>query len=173
MDVFIEQIVRKKKTGGDFVFVLFVLLLGSLLSGVLLAIVLPVLFSYGAFVLALVIAVIYGVYYAITSLNIEYEYALVNTELDIDKITNKNRRKRLTTVNIKEIDAFGKRDSYDFGKHMKDDGITKVYACRDKLADNIFFLVYWIGDKKMMLIFNPKQEIIDRIAKRNPQKTSI
>ncbi len=173
MDIFIEEIIRRKKTPMDFVIVLGVLLLGSLLSAVLLAIVLPVFFNYGAFVLALVIAVLYGVYYTISSLNVEYEYALINTELDIDKIINKNRRKRLTTPNIREIEAFGGKKSYEYGKYLKDSSVTKIYACRDKMAEDIFFLVYYQGDTKMMLLFNPSERIIDQIAKRNPQKVNI
>ncbi|MBR5155861.1 MAG: hypothetical protein IKW62_05225 [Clostridia bacterium] len=173
MDVFIEEIVRKKKTQGDFLLVLGVLLLGSLISAVLLAIVLPVFIKYGTFVLALVIAVIYGVYYVVTSVNVEYEYALVNAELDVDKIINKTRRKRLATPNIREIEDFGTKKEPGFGRYLKNSSITKVYACRDKKAEDIFFLVYNQGDTKMMLIFNPSAEIIDQIAKRNPQKRYI
>ncbi len=173
MDIFIEEMVKRKKTFGDFAIILGVLVLGSMLSGILLAIVLPVLFSYGAFVLALVIAVFYGVYYSISSLNVEYEYALINAELDVDKITNKNRRKRLTTPNIREIESYGTKKEAAFDKYLKASEITKVYACRDKTAEDIFFLVYYQGDKKMMLLFNPGEKIIEQIVKRNPQRAGI
>ena len=41
-----------------------------------------------------ILALLYGAYYINCSFNVEFEYILTNGELDIDKISNKKRRKR-------------------------------------------------------------------------------
>ena len=57
--------------------------------------------------LPMVIVLIFYVAYRInTSFDVEYEYILTNGELDIDKITNKRRRKRLMTIHCKSFTAF-------------------------------------------------------------------
>ncbi len=44
-----------------------------------------------------------GAYFAIKLLNLEYEYAFTNGELDIDKIMGKRKRKRMVSTEVKNI----------------------------------------------------------------------
>lgn len=171
--IFIEELVRKKKTATDYLAVTGVLALGAALAATLLAVILPVFIKFGTVVLLLVIAVFYGIYYFLQSIDVEYEYALVNAEIDVDKIMGKNRRKRMVTVYLRNLEAFGTRKNPEFNRYIENSGIKKVYACRDKNADDVFFTVYDEGATRIMLLFNPSDKIIDQIAKRNPKKPLI
>ena len=42
-------------------------------------------------------------------MSVEYEYAITNTELDIDMIRGKSRRKHITTINLKLSAFFAKK----------------------------------------------------------------
>ena len=55
--IFIEELVRKKKTATDYLAVTGVLALGSALAATLLTVILPVFMKFGTVVLLLVIAV--------------------------------------------------------------------------------------------------------------------
>ncbi len=171
--IFIEELVRKKKTATDYLAVLGVLALGAVLASILLTVVLPVFMKFGTVVLLLVVAVFYGVYYFLQSVDVEYEYSLVNAEIDVDKIMGKKRRKRMVTVYIRNLEDFGTRKNPEFNRYIENSDIKKVYACRDKNADDIFFTVYDEGLTRIMLLFNPSDKIIDQIAKRNPKKPLI
>ncbi|MBQ1388673.1 MAG: hypothetical protein IIY78_03510 [Clostridia bacterium] len=48
---------------------------------------------------------IYGSYYLVTGLYVEYEYAVTNSNITIDKITAKRSRKRIISVDIKKLNT--------------------------------------------------------------------
>lgn len=96
-DVFKEQLVEVKKTSavsmkktGIIVAAVIIGVLGITFGGMFLG---PLV----------VVGLVIGANYLVKSMNLEYEYALTNDELDVDKIMNKERRKRLLTIDIKEI----------------------------------------------------------------------
>lgn len=171
--VFIEEIVKRKKTATDYLATAAVLALGAALAAILITIILPVFIKFGTVVLLLVVAVFYGIYYFLQTVDVEFEYSLVNAEIDVDKIMGKKRRKRMVTVYIRDLEDFGTRKNPEFNRYMSNSDIKKVYACRDKNADDIFFTVYNEGSTRIMLLFNPSEKIIDQIAKRNPKKQLI
>lgn len=103
MDNFCEQLVARKRTNGDIVkAVLIILAFGlvgcaliffALISGLLLLIVI------GMFLIGL------GVWLA-AGLSVEYEYIVTNNEMDIDKILGKRKRKRMITVDLSTASQF-------------------------------------------------------------------
>lgn len=171
--LFIEQLVKKKKTAADFVALVAMLALGAALITFLLMFALPLFFQFAAVILVLVMAVVYGVYYFLASFDVEYEYSLVNQEIDVDKILGKKRRKRLVTVYYRDLEAFGTKANPDFNMYMQNAEVKKVFACRDKNASDVFFVVYYEGQNRIMLLFNPNDKIIEQIKMRNPKKVLI
>ena len=47
----------------------------------------------------------YGLWWLLTSLNIEYEYSVTNGDIDIDQITAKRKRKRIVSVSGAKIES--------------------------------------------------------------------
>lgn len=173
METYIEQMVKKKRSKLDILLVL-ALALGST---VLAAFLLNLSFYFPAFgsIIFLVIAgVFYFAYMLAVSRNIEYEYAMVGSEIDIDKIANQRKRKRITTVNAKKMDNFGRcsKDS-EFSRLFSDVSIKKVYACEDKDSDDTFYVVYFEDGIRKMVLFTPNQEIVDMIVKYNPREQYV
>ncbi len=173
MEIFIEEMVRKQKTAKDYLLTGGIVALAVIVVFIVLGIIMPMFSAFSSIIFLLAAGIVYGAYILIVSSNVEYEYSLVNTEIDIDKIVNKTRRKRITTASIRGLEAFGTRKNPDFNSYLNNSVVNKIYACRDKAADDIFFIVYNQGDKKMMLVFNPSERIIEQITKRNPQKQFI
>lgn len=171
MDIFVEEIVRKRKTFSDIIKVLGLVLAATIIAAIVFTVVLPMAPQFGSGLFLLVILAYYGAYWLATSLNLEYEYSLVSHEIDVDKIMNRKKRKRLTTVDIKKVDAFGYRDSnnHEYQKFLGDISIKKIYACEDKSAEN-FFVVYFEDSVKKMLIFSPTNKIVELIEKMAPKK---
>lgn len=169
MDIFVEEMVKRKKSAIDGFVMLGAVVLGIALVFALLTFV-PAQFMF--FGLLLVAVVVYYTYRVVLSFNVEYEYSLVNTEIDIDKIENQRRRKRLTTATIKGLEVFGfckdKTDEYD--KYKNDTQVKKVFACSEKTSLDNYFFVYFENGVKKMLIFNPSEKIVSVIEKFNPKK---
>lgn len=62
-------------------------------------------------ILAVTMVVLYGLYYFIKGMSIEYEYTFTNGELDIDKIMGQRKRQHLVTVDAGKFEAFGKMNA--------------------------------------------------------------
>ncbi len=169
MDIFVEELVKRKKSAVDGLIMLGAVVLGIALALALLIFVPPQFMFFG---LLLVAVVVYFTYRVVLSFNVEYEYSLVNTEIDIDKIENQRRRKRLTTASIKGLETFGlckdKTDEYD--KCKNDAQVKKVFACCNKSSLDNYFIVYSENGVKKMLVFNPSEKIVSVIEKFNPKK---
>ena len=99
-----EHILRKKKSAKDLIFCLVTPFVVAILAFILMLVLfaIPILTT---LVPAVFIGGIYLSYKLISSKNIEFEYLLVDSDLDIDKIINKKRRKRIASVYRKQIIA--------------------------------------------------------------------
>ena len=104
-DVFVEQMIRRRMDGKD---VLLSLGIGVLGAVVVIAGVFGFLatgnISIAFFALVGAIA---GVYFLMTRRNLEFEYAVTNGDVSVDKIINKRSRKRLTSIDCKDIEDLG------------------------------------------------------------------
>ena len=168
MEVFIEYMVKRKKTAIDYLKVALSLFAGFFVIFVLLNFVFVKII--GTFVMLAIVGVIYLLYYLITSINLEYEYILTNTDIDIDKIINAKKRKRITTVNLKAVECFGNKKSAEYNRYSNSQNIKKLFACHDFSDENNCFVVFKSGEQNLMLLFDPNEKIIERIKALNPQK---
>lgn len=162
MDTFCEQIVSIKKTG-----VAVALFLGLWFLAVLICVfafllffgvnpAIPFLISCGA---------IYGAYKISSLLNIEYEYIITNGTLDIDKIVNKSKRIRLTTV---ELGTVSNLEKYNPQKNYGNDK-SLPFAC-DKTDPNAYFITAATQSGKVKsFVFAPNEKLQDAMVKFMPK----
>jgi len=101
MDIFIEQIVKKKTGTKDYLVFIAAFLGGFILIIASMALV-P---SISIFIIG---GVCVGAYYLITSRNLEYEYSVTNGEVTIDKIINRRKRKRVISIEAHDIEVLEK-----------------------------------------------------------------
>ncbi|MBR5613944.1 MAG: hypothetical protein IKW64_01395 [Clostridia bacterium] len=172
MEIFVEEMVAKKKTAAFFARTLGLVAACFVAVMFLMTVVTALVPAFAPFVFLVSAAAVYGTYILITAGNVEFEYSLVNNEIDVDKIMSRRKRKRLTTANLRELEAFGTKANPDYERYLKDPSAKKIFACEDKNADNVFFLVYNENTLKKMLIFSPGEKITAVVARFNP-KTPI
>lgn len=172
MDIFVEQLVKKKRGIKDLLTVL-----ASILGMLVVLWIVPFAFvipGVGFALFALCVIFIYLLYFLITSINQEYEYCFTNGILDVDKIINMRKRKKMLEINVRKMEMMGSKTSAEFGKYMADSNVKKVYACTHKAAEDLCFLVFpEESGKNIMLLFNPNEKIIDAIRRYNPQKVVL
>lgn len=160
-DLYIELLVKKKKTSTD------TLIKVLLISLTVVAVILGLLMH----PIILIVAIALGVldYFKIPALDLEYEYLYVNGELDIDKIMSKQKRKRVGCYDMKNVEMVAPKNSHELDsyRNMKDIKIHD-YSSMDEQAKTFAMVVK--GDKGMeMVYFDPNQEILkdmQRIAPR-------
>lgn len=167
MDVFLEQIVARKSTGVD-VIKKILIIFAAIFLVFLFAFILPglrlnegILGTIGQIfsMLGLLLAagVIYGTYFLISGMSIEYEYILTNGEIDVDKIIARRKRKRLITVDTRTFTEFGLYKSAP----KVDSNVTVIMACSSTEDPNTYYAVCDHAKfGKCMLVFNPNEKIL-------------
>jgi len=174
MDMFIEKMVARKRRGKDFAIAVTSVFSTILLSAIifLLVISVPMLFFLAPLFPLLIASLIFLCYRIIAMQKVEFEYSLTNDELDIDKILAKRRRKRVVTLNARNIDILAPITNPRYQSEKSSAGLTNTYDCSNgtKNSDVYFVVFFNAGGLKSMLLFEPNQKMIDGFKRYSPQK---
>jgi hypothetical protein len=110
---------------------------------------------------------IFGAYLLISGMNVEYEYSVTNGDLDVDQITAQRRRKRLVSVNCKEVEAFGR---YKAEEHQNKTYQTKIMACDNPLNEELWYCVIRLKQSgTTLVVFNASPKMLDGIKRFLPR----
>lgn len=100
------------------------------------------------------------------NVNTEFEYSVTNNIFDVDKIIAKSRRKRLVSMDIKNIDDIGKYDAQKFRDKQFD---LKINAVGNPQEDGIIYIVTRHPTKgKTLTVFQPNDRIVEALKKSLP-----
>lgn len=161
MDSFMEYMIAEKQTAKTVlkkIGIYFAALLLTFVSFIVMLMFPSVLIGF----LPMVIAIIfYAAYRITTSFDVEYEYILTNGELDVDKITNKRRRKRLMTIHCKSFTAFARVGDKEFLQEENAEFARVIDASAKSSALEDYYAVFYKNGQKIKLVFNPTQKMIE------------
>lgn len=158
-DIFIEQMVRRKVDSS----VILKRVLLWLTIGLVVLIVLPVtlLFSALAFVtLPVGFLGVWGLYRQIKLLHVEYEYILTNSDLDIDCIQGRSKRKRQLSVDCRNFDILAPYKP-DYAREYESQSIKNKldFTSGDETAERFFALFSGKDGARTLLVFEPNERI--------------
>lgn len=163
-DVFFEQLVPIRKTGGDYAKLFGIWFLAVIVAAACLVF----LGLFFGFILA--IGAFYGAYYLARRLTVEYEYTVTNGILDITKIYARSTRKFELSLDLAKAERLEK---FTPGRELHGNYKKTVFAC-DKNAENAYLLVV-TEEKKgtRALIFVPDDRLKKVITKGLPKFMAI
>jgi len=164
MDVFVEQIIAKRKTPKDLILCILI----SLAIPVISFVALVFLKSFAIFVFA---GGCYGAWFLISGMNIEYEYSVTNGDLTIDKIIAKRKRKRVVNLDCKSIEAFGVYDPKKFANRSFD---NRFIVGSHELSPGQWYAT--VRHKKFnhtLIVFEPEQRVLDALKPFLPKLVAI
>jgi hypothetical protein len=162
MDTFFEQIVTIKKTTKT------MLSFVGIWAAALLLVALAFLFSgyIGAIFIFVIAGIIYGAFKLSGRLNVEYEYIVTNTTLDVDKITNKSTRLRMLSV---ELPTASRVEKYNPALLNNIDLKKLVFACDQDSQDAYLLVCEKEGKGAQYLVFTPNEKMQSAIVKTMPK----
>ena len=117
MDNFTEQLVVRQNTARDWIKTSIYLLCLFIIPAVFVLLGVTVNFYFIIVAVCAFFFVCYASYYLLTGMYLEYEYAVTNSNITIDKIIAKRNRKRIISVDIKKFNTLKKLNESDFGKN--------------------------------------------------------
>lgn len=168
MDLYTEQLYRKRKSFSEQL--LQVLIFAACVAGSMLIIMLFSALSanYGLFAGTLVVIILAYFsfkYQWFQQFDREFEYLYFNGDIDIDRITAKSTRKRILSVRAADVTRFGVyrdavKSNIPFDKIID---VTSGYETENTLC---FLTVRNKEYGNVLLIFEPKKEILDDMKRR-------
>ena len=170
MDHFLEEVVVKRKTGLNrilsylsWVIMIFSAIIASMTLGTL-----TTAFSWFS-VIVIVISAGIAVYtwFFHDKLLTEYEYTFTNGSLDFAEVYNNKKRKSLGSLNVRNVEAFGKVTSSSFQRYLNMPGIKRMNWFLNREAELYYFYFTKDTDKKM-IILEPSEEMVENIRKYLP-----
>lgn len=173
MDVFCEYIVTKKKEILDY-FLIFAIAGAALVLTYILMLVMMMFSQFASLVLLLIAGCWWGAVQLIKGRSVEYEYILTNSELDIDRIIAKSRRKRVCSVDFKQIELCASASDPNF-KHIYNNPGEKTVKnfAGDINADNVYFVDYSNESQQMRVVFQPGKRMLEGIKKANMRLVNV
>jgi hypothetical protein len=168
MDIFIEKIVRKEKSSKDSLYKLKVIalaLLAFLLSAFIVFIIPIISFIFPV----LLVVIVFGTYYALTSLNVEFEYTVTNDDIDIDKIIAQRKRKKIFNTSCKNFEVVARITSDEYAKQPKDFE-RRIEAVSSMNSPDVYFAVLSYQSKRTIVFFEPDKRILDTFKTYIPRK---
>ena len=97
----------------------------------------------------------------------EYEYTFTNGALDFAEVYNNKKRKSLGSLNVRNVEAFGKVSSSSFQRYLNTPGIKRMNWFLNREAELYYFYFTKEQDKKM-IILEPSEELVGFIRKYVP-----
>jgi hypothetical protein len=97
----------------------------------------------------------------------EYEYTFTNGSLDFAEVYNNKKRKSLGSLNVRNVEAFGKVDSESFRRYINMPGIKKMNWFLNRDAELYYFYFTKESDRKI-IIMEPSQEMVSYIRQYLP-----
>ena len=170
MDHFLEEVVVKRKNGLNrilyylsWVIMIFSAIIASMTLGTL-----STAFSWFS-VIVIVISAGIAVYtwFFHDKLLTEYEYTFTNGSLDFAEVYNNKKRKSLGSLNVRNVEAFGKVSSSSFQRYLNMPGIKRLNWFLNREAELYYFYFTKDTDKKM-IILEPSEEMVENIRKYLP-----
>ena len=156
MDAYTEQIVSKIPTTNDTIKKVGIGVLAILAA--LIVFLVTNLFGLSAIGLLLAGGCIYGGFYFITCMDVEYEYIITNGEIDIDKIIAKRKRKRLITAKASTFEKFGLLKEAD-----QSGSFTTVLASCGVSSNEYYADFKHTTHGQVRLIFSPNEKVLEAL----------
>jgi hypothetical protein len=164
MDAFIEKLVVRQKDFKDKLIILGMIVAVLVLIPILLSI--P---SISSIVIIIIAGLVYITYRVIASKNIEFEYIVVNDDIDIDKIISKKKRSRIFSASCKDFEILAKLNGSHYDDNFKNIR-NRIEAVSSMNSNDVYFAVLNYRGEKTIVFFEPDDRMLNVFKTYIPRK---
>ena len=164
-DLYTEVIVKRKTPPKD------IALKVLLIAATVLAVV--SFFSLGIIGLVILVAVGVADYFLLPSFDVEYEYLYVNGELDVDKIMSKQKRKRVYSADVRELEIMAPSNSHALDSYRNRTDI-KRRDFSSLMPDHKTYTMVLKKDNALEYVtFEPNDVILKDMKRFSPREVNL
>jgi len=164
LDIFLEKIVKRKKTVMDSA-----IIAGIIILAILLIMILSSFKFLQTFSLFIIVGIGYLAFMFMRSRSIEYEYIVTNGDLDIDMIIAQRKRKRIFSGSCKDFDVVAKLTSGQYD-HNTQSIKKRILAISSMESKDVYFATLVKDGQKTLIFFEPHAKMIESFKKYIPRK---
>lgn len=172
MDVFFEQILRKKPNlAQKIVKIAFIIAsIALILSLVAYAFVGLLQNSFlGPICILAAFGVGFGANWYVKRMYVEYEYCITNGDFDIDKIIAKSKRQRVISTSCQDFEEFGVYDENAKQRLVNREFNAKVFAANLDEENLYYAVVQHKTFGRVLLVIQPNERIVTALKKFIPR----
>jgi len=114
------------------------------------------------------IAIAAALYFYKGNLFVEYQYDFTNGEIDIDKILEMKKRKRVISFDIKKVDLLAPENS-DYVKSYSRKAVKTINTVKANSTDKVYNAYILEDNQVIKLRFIPNEEFLNLCYKYNPR----
>jgi len=170
MDHFLEEVVVKRNNLVNRILYYFswiVMIFAALIASIMLSSITSNFNVMSLIILAVSAGIAVYTWFFHDKLLTEYEYTFTNGSLDFAEVYNNKKRKSLGSLNVRNVEAFGKVSSPSFQRYLNMPGVKRMNWFLNREAELYYFYFTKDSDKKM-IILEPSEEMVDYIRKYLP-----
>ncbi len=182
-DVYMEYMIKPPKSGKRKALIALTIALGAAVTLALLLVICVAAIALigtrlGSFAFSIGLVLIafawYGVYLLVSMQNIEYEYTLTNSAMDVDKIMSKRGRKRVVSFDFTEISVCANIEDTEHNHNYINITAEKTLDLTgDKKRGNVYFVDFSGDNGRTRVLFQPTSKMINEIKKFNPRNVFV
>nr|PZN11039.1 MAG: hypothetical protein DIU64_04010 [Caldicoprobacter oshimai] len=114
-------------------------------------------------------ALAYGCFVLKNNQRIEYDYTFTNGILDIAKIINNSKRKKLLSVDVREFEVIAPISDEGFKRMLHHKGIQNRYNYFLNRGPGLYYGIFTQDGVKSMLVFEPSDKLVELFKIFNPR----
>lgn len=112
-------------------------------------------------------------YFKLGSFDLEYEYLYVNGELDIDKIMSQQKRKRVASYDMSDMEILAPTNSHELDSYRNNRNLKIAnYSSQEENAKTYTMIISKEGNMEMVIL-EPNDIILKDIQRMNPRKVKL
>ena len=160
-DCYVECLVARKSSP-------LLAFLKILLYGLAAALAIAGIIGFGiAFIPAILLAVL--AYFVLPMMDLEFEYLYMNKEISIDKIMAKEKRKKVTSIDLNKMEIMAPFNSHELDSYKARN--LKINDYSSKLPDSKpFAIVYQTENAQEIALIEPNEAMLKAIKTVFPRK---
>ena len=164
-DLYLEELVKKKRTGKDNAMRIGLMALTAVL--VVLA-----LLSWNMLIIVPAIAICVADIFIFPRFQTEWEYQYVNGEIDVDRILNKAKRKRIASFDISNAEILAPAASHrmDYYNNNPKLEVKDFTSCDPERSKSVYAMIVSQEGEIQKILFEPTQQMLRDLRAKAPRK---
>ena len=124
-------------------------------------------------ILAVIAGFLCALFYSLAQkVRVEYDYTLTNGTLDIARITNEKKRKKIVSLDVTAILEMRPITDEGFQVYFEDKEIKKANLFLNR-GEHLYYMVFVKEEKKVAVVFEPDSQLLEYMKLFNPDNIVI